>query len=1015
MIEFFIKRPVTTIMFVSVFVVLGIFSFFNLKLDKQPKVDFPIVTVSLIYPGATPLEVESSITNKMEDALSEISEIKKIRSYSNENYGYIFIEFLLTSDINTKLIETKDKVDSLLNLLPEGMKKPIVAKFDPFLESVVDLAIWSKTLTNKELFELADTVLKDQILAIKGVANVDIFGGEKRQINISVNPMLLKEHYVALEDVLATLKMKNKNLPLGLLENGEKSFNLRFMGEFESLQEIEEMLVLSRNGESIPLKTIATIEDGIKKIDKIARYNGKDVVGISVKKASDSNSVDISNEISKKFSQLLLSLPENTSLEIANDTTKVIVAENHNTLLTIVEGIFLTVAILYLFTGSIPLTFISAITIPLSIVSAFFPMDLSHFSINFLTLLAIATSIGTLVANAIVIIENFWKHLKSGKKAFDAAVEGTKEVTVAILASTGTNLVVFAPIAFMGGMVGRFMVSFGLTVIYVTCFSLLVSFALTPMLCTTLLKNEKTTLNAVARFVGRCMDFLVRKYKILFDHTFRYPKTVCLLILFGVFSIKCITPYIPSSFMPASDRDLIIIDVDMPQGSLIEKTLSMTQKIEKQVALIPEVKSYFSLIGKMGVEKASITLQLFSAEKRKKSDVQIIEELVSFVSKIVDAEISLSRGDRKGFDLGDITVNIQGSDYEKMIHYMQKLKEKMMESGYFRSVSSTYKIPKIEVEFHPDQKQLQKYGLKEIQIGSLIRSAIYGDSSNVFKSHGKEYDLFIKLDEKYTKDYSDIRNIDMITKRGLIPILELGSLKEKKSIPMIEHENKKRILKLNGFLAKSDPGHVHRVLQKAFSEVPKDKEVDYEFAGMAERQKESSMEIGKAFLLAVILTYMLLAAIMNSFVYPISIILSIVTSFIGVYYTLFFLEESINLSSMLGMVMLVGLVVNNSILLLDDAIQKMQKNIPIKEALWLATSERFQVIVMTSLAIILGVLPQIWDIMPFKSSMGAVMLGGMLGSVLFCFLFTPIAFYFIEQLRRKFSKKKDFQKFDEST
>jgi len=1009
MIEFFIKRPVTTIMFVSVFVVLGIFSFFNLKLDKQPKVDFPIVTVSFVYPGATPVEIETSITNKIEDVLSEISEVKKIRSTSYDNFGYVFVEFLLSSDVNTKLIETKDKIDSILHLLPEGMKKPIVAKFDPFLESVVDLSLSSDTLTKKDLYELANTTLKDQILAIKGVANIDIFGGEKRQINLSLDPMLMKKHYVALEDVIATLKMKNKNIPAGLLENGKRSFNFRFNGEFETLADIENTLVMTRNGESIPIKLIGVVEDGIKKVDTIARFNGKNVVGISVKKASDSNSVDIAQKIIGKFSALCSSLPENVTLEMANDTTKVIVAENHNTLITILEGILLTVAILYLFTGSLRLTLISTITIPISIISSFFLMDLSKFSINFLTLLAIATSIGILVANTFVVIENFWKHLKAGENAFDAAVKGTKEVTVAILASTGTHLVVFAPIVFMGGIVGKFMVSFGLTVIYITTFSLIVSFALTPMLCYTILKNEKTTPNKLAGWVNRFMTFLIRKYQTIFQHTFRFPKTFCLLIIFGILSIKLITPYIASNFMPTSDKDLISINIDMPQGSLIEKTLEMTDRIEKRIATIPEVSSYFSVIGKAGVEKSSISVKLLSAKERKRSDVQIIEELIPFLSEIVDAEISVNRADKKGFDAGDITINIQGSDYDAMIDYTQKLKHKMIDTGYFQSVSSTYKIPKKEVKFLPNQKLFQEYGLKEAQIGGLIRSAIYGDNSNIFKNNGKEYDILIKLDEKYTKDYNDIRYIDVISKKGLIPVLELGSLKEQKAVPAIEHENKKRILKLNGFLAKSDPGHVNGILQQSFSEVVKDKDVNYSFGGRGEMQKESAIEVVKAFLLAVILTYMLLAAILNSFIYPVSIILSIVTSFIGVYYTLFFLEESINLSSMLGMVMLVGLVVNNSILLLDDAIQKIKQNVPLKEAIWSAVTARFQVIVMTSLAIILGVLPQVWDIMPFKSSMGAVMLGGMLGSLIFCFLFTPIAFYYIEKLRRKFSRNKDLQ------
>lgn len=1005
MIEFFIKRPVTTLMFVFVFVILGIFSFFNLKIEKQPKIDFPFATVSFVYPGATPVEIETLITNKIEDAVSELSEVKKIRSHSYDNFGYVFVEFQLSSDINTKVIELKDKVDSLLNNLPEGMKKPIVAKFDPFTEAVVNLALSSETLSSKDLFEIADTTLKDQILSIKGVANLEIFGGEKRQINVSLDPMLMRKHYVALEDVLGVMKMKNKNIPGGTLENGDKTFNLRFIGEYENLQDIENTLITTRNGDSIPLKEIAIVEDGIKKIEKMARFNSKSVIGISVKKASDSNAVDIAKQVVGKLAAIQAALPNDAKLELVNDTTKLIVNENNNTIVAILEGMLLTIAILYLFTGSFKLTFVSSIIIPISIVSTFFLMDFSKFSINFLTLLAIATSIGTLIANTIVIIENFWKHLSLGEDPYTSAVKGTKEVTVAILASTGTNLVVFAPIAFMKGIVGMFMSSFGFTVIYVTIFSLIASFVMTPMLCYRVLKNNKATSNKLTRILDRFINFLVRKYRIIFDHTFKYPKTVCILIIVGVVSIKFITPYIASTFMPGSDRDAITIELDLPQGSLIEKTLASTKMIEEKISTIPEVASYFSLIGKAGVEKSSIIVNLLPVKERNKSDTQIIDELIPFFSNILDADITVSRGDRRGFDAGDITLNITGDDYDQMVGLMQKMKEKMIDTGYFRSVSTTYKIPKNEVKFIPDKNQLKELGLKELQIGSLIRSAIYGDSTNVYKEKGKEYDILMKLDDRYAKEYNDIRYIDIISKQGLLPIISLGSLKENKSIPMLEHENKKRVLKLNGYLAKSNTGHVTKVLQNEFSQIPLDGNLKYVFGGMAEAQRESGIEIVKAFFLAVILTYMLLAAIMNSFIYPISIIISIITSFIGVYYTLFFLEESINLSSMLGIVMLVGLVVNNSILLLDDAIQKINQKIPLKDALWQATSSRFRVIMMTTLAIILGVLPQLWDIMPMKSSMGAVMFGGMLGSLIFCFIFTPISFYYIEKLRMKFSRK----------
>jgi len=475
MIEFFVKRPVTTIMFVLVFVILGIVSIFNLRVEKEPKIDFPIVTVTVTYPGATPIEVESLVVNKIEDAVAELSEIKKMNSYSYENFGYVSIEFLLSSDVNIKFIEVKDKVEAILNDLPDEIEKPVVEKYDPLMEPVMDLVLSSSTINSRDLYEFADKKLKDRFSSIDGVANVDLYGGKERQINVFVDPMLMKQRYVSIIDIIKSIKAKNKNIPGGLLEKEKTSLSLRFLGEFKSSEEIADMLIVSRDGSYFPLKSIARVEDSFKEVETIARHNGKDVVGLSLNKVSDGNAVNISKEVRSRLPELRKILPAGVLLEIATDTTDFIIAETNQTYINILIGIILTVFILYLFTGQIRLTFIASIVIPSSIVSALFLIDASGFTVNMMTLLAMATALGTLIANAIIIVENVLVHLNRGDNPQAAAISGTKEVASAIFASTGTNLVVFTPIASMGGIIGQFMQSFGLTVIYVTLFSLVAS------------------------------------------------------------------------------------------------------------------------------------------------------------------------------------------------------------------------------------------------------------------------------------------------------------------------------------------------------------------------------------------------------------------------------------------------------------------------------------------------------------------------------------------------------------
>jgi len=1015
MIEFFVKRPVTTIMFVLVFVVLGIFSYSNILVEKTPKVDFPIVTISVIYPGATPLEVETLVVKKIEDSVAEIAEIKKIKSQSFESLGFVYVEFLMSADVNVKLIEVKDKIEAILNDLPKDIKKPVIAKYDPLIEPVMDLVLSSDTLDSRELYEYADKVLKTKLSQVRGVAKIDVYGGKKRQINVRLDPMLMKQHYISISEVIQSLLLKNKNIPAGNLEKGFNSLSVRFTGEFESVNEISNMLLTSADGSSFPLKDIAVVEDSYKKIESIARFDGKDVVGLSINKASDGNAVTISKEIKRRLNEFRNILPKGMSLDIATDAATFITNETFDTEVNILLGILLVVAILYLFTGKFKIAFIASLIIPTSIISTFFPMWMSGFTINFLTLLSIATVLGTLVANAIVIIENVLVHLEHKEDSAQAAIDGTKEVAIPIIATTGTNLVVFMPIAMMGGIAGLFMKSFGLTVVYATVFSLLASFSLTPMLCALILKKRKDNNGAnrikhkfLAPFnwaiaqTNRAMEFLKKEYRYIFDLTFRYPKRTILATLILFLAIFLISPYIESDFVPSSDEDKIIINIAMPQGSTIERTSETVKMIEKHLDAIPEKKSYLTNIGKNGVENAKITFDLIPYAQRKRNDAAIIKSLIPFLATIPDAEISLERGGRMATGYSDVSIDIYGIDYDTMIELSKEVRETMLKTGYFQSVVSSYKVPKNEIRLIPSQDKLKEYALPASLAGAALRASIYGDDSNIYKEKGEEYKINVELDDKYAQTFDDIKEVSLLSRKGLIPISELGELKASKATPTIWHRDRKRSIRLEAALGKSSVGHVQKVLDKKFKGIKFPPGYSYRYVELSEYQEETNAEIGKAFLLAVILTYMLLCALTNSMIaYPITVMTTVATSFIGVFLGLFFSGLSINAGSMLCMVLLVGVVVNNAILLLEATMLKMKEGVACKEALWLGATEEFRVIIMTSVAIILGVLPQLGAVMDAKRSMGVVMIGGMLASIVFTFILVPVVFWYLERFEKR--------------
>lgn len=1020
MIEFFVRHKITTIMFVLVFVVLGIFSYANLLIEKSPKVDFPIVTVSVAYPGATPVEVETLVVKKIEDAISEVSEIKKIKSRSFDSYGYIMVEFLLSADVNVKSIEVKDKVEAILNDLPDAVEKPVIEKFDPLIEPVLDLVLSSDGVDLREVYEYADKTLKTKFSSIRGVAKVDIYGGKKRRINVKLDPMLMKQRYISIEQVIAALMVRNKNVPAGDIEKGYDALSVRFTGEFRSVEEIADTRLVSPDAGEFRLRDIGVVEDGYKKISTVARYNGKEVVGLSVNKASDGNAVYIAQEMKRRLDEFRKTLPRGMRLDIATDTTTFIVAETLDTEWNIVIGIILTVVLLLLFFGRWDMSFISAIIIPASIVSTLFLVWMSGFSINMMTLLAIATVIGTLISNALVILENVMVHLARHDDPERAAIDGTKEVFIPIIASTGTNLVVFMPIAMMGGIVGLMMRSFGLTVVYATCFSLLASFSLTPMLCAAMLKPKRPAgrssgnparpvlfkLGAIPAKLDEALEFVKRQYKHVFEMMFRFPKSTIVLCVLAIAGSFMLMPFVENDFAPKSDEDKVIVNLSLPQGSTIERAQEVVRQVEAYVETIPEKRAYLSNIGENGVENAKITIDLVPSAQRKRSDLRIIDDLVKFLAGIPDVEANCARQGMGSMTDGDVAIDLYGLDYSVMVELAGKMRDVMYGTGNFQSVILSYKSPKKQMSLYPDEKKLNEFGLDAAGVGALMRHSIYGDDSNVYKENGEEYKVNVEMDDRYARNFDDIKEISIMSRKGLIPINELGELKTEKALPTIWRRDRQRIIRLDGYLGKSSLGVVSRDLDKRFKKLNFPPGYNYKYSGESEYMEESNAELGKAFLLAIILTFMLLCAIMNSLIaYPVSVMTTVITSLSGIILGLFFFGQSVNIASMMGTVMLVGMVVNNAILLLDQTLVKMRDGLSIKEALWQGASDKFRAILMTSIAVIAGVAPQLWSLSKIKQSMGAAMIGGMLASVFFTLILVPVVFWYLDRFERSFLKR----------
>ena len=1007
MIETFVKRHVTTLMFVLFLVILGIVALGMLNVEEDPEIDFPMVSVNVVYPGASPDEVQKEVLEKMEDAIAEVSEIEQMNSRAYSDFGLIMIEFNLNSDANIKAIEVKDKIEAILNDLPTNVERPTIEKLDVFGEPTIEMALSSTKHDGVYLYNFADKRLKGVLTSIPGVSSVDINGGRERAIRIKLDAERMKQKFVTITDVVNAVTSYNVNLPGGKIRRGMDEVSVRFFAEFQNMQDIENMVITTPEGQEFKLKEIANIEDFAKDLENDAYYNNEPVVLMSVQKVSGGNEVAIADGYYQKLPKIEALLEDGMKVQTVSDNTTIIRTETAGTYESIVVGVILAVLVLIVFTANFRTTFITGLIIPSSIISTFFMINMAGFTINSMTLLGLATVLGTLVSNAIIIIENSISLIEKGKNPYDAAIEGTKKSIVPVFASSGTNLAVFIPISFMGGIVGRFMVQFGLTVVFATILSIIISFSLTPMLIARLLKakDENQKESIFDKLSNGINNAIKKEYHVILNFIFKFKFVSFLLCMAIFYGTTMLLQYIGNEFMPASDNDKIIIEVKTPEGSSIEKTTQLTGIITDRIRKNhPEaVLATINTIGENGVQNSSITVVLKPADERKLSDLDLISKILPELSDIPDIEVNMRRGGSSGSSTYDVTMNLYGIEYNKMIEYAEQIMQIMREMDSFRSVASNYRIPAKEYRFIPDQEKLNLYGVTNQQIAATIRYSLYGNDTNTYRDIDI-YDIIIELNDPLKNNDAMFNNIMVNSQKGMIPVTNLGEVKTVNSYSELRRRDRQSIIEIGGQLSKGTAGQVQSKLNKLIKE-----KINFEegygiyAAGSAERQAETAKEIVKAFVLAVIFTYMVLAATMNSLLHPFTISLSIVTSFSGVFVVMFFTSTSINIGSMLAFIMLVGLAVNAAILVLEPALARIkEKGMSIQDALRESFDENIRTMFMTSLAVVFGTIPQLFETDAMKKSMGAVLVGGMLGSILFTLVLTPLLFYFFETIAQKF-------------
>jgi HAE1 family hydrophobic/amphiphilic exporter-1 len=1014
-----IKRPIMMSMVLIVFLLFGAIAYFGLNLDLIPDVDFPIVTVQTIYPGAGPKEIEIQVTKKIEDAVSSISKIEEMTSYSMEAVSYVVIQFELDKDIDVANQEVKDKVDAILNNLPDDADRPIIQKLDINAFPIIEVAL-SGNLEMTELYDIADRKLKDRFSQIEGVANVNVTGGGEREIRVELDNRVVFQNKINLTTLAGKLKAQNMDMPGGHFQQRSQEYAVRLKGEFSDVEKLRELKIPTGYGMK-QLGDIAEIKDEAAEIrvrssyfDNIRKLGSDNVVVLSLIKAKKGNTVDVAKIVKESVPEIEKELPAGCKLDVVTDRSLIISGSVQDTLSNIIMGILLTGLVLFFFLHDLRSTIIVALSMPMSILSTFLLLQVSGFSLNLMTLTGLSTAVGILVTNSIVVLENIFRHKEMGHSSREAASKGTAEIVVAVLASTLTNIVVFLPIANMSTMVGQFFKEFALTVVYATIFSLIMSFTLTPMMASLIIPENTAKKNVM----GQKLEAMFRSWEVLYQRIlrwiFRNKKRSGLVILVSVllfFGSFIFASRIGFDFMPVLDEGDIKIEAELPIGSNLDESASILKEVESRILKHKEVKHVLTTLGQIsnmdqGTNMALVTIKLIDVDDRDISTQQAVSIFIKDLSDIPNVRLRVSVMSSIGGGRAAVSFALMGQDSDTLEVYKTKILDRIHNIDGMINLNTSSRAGKPEITLTPDREKLAQAGLTIYDLALALRSALEGMVTTQYRDQGEEYDIRVTLADETVDTPEEIGDISVVSAKETFRLSQLGKIEFSEGYSRIVHRDKYKMIEFSAGTAEGVPlGNVTGEIDRRLSTLNLPSGYKINWMGMAEQMQKTIKDMLFTFLLAFVLTYMLLAAILESLTQPLLILGTVPLALIGVFAGLFITGISMNSISMMAIIMLLGIVVNNAILQLDYAnILVRERGMNVHDALLEACPIKLKPILMASTAIILGMLPMALGFgasgREFRQPMGVVAIGGLVVSTVLALIVIPTLYYLTTKTKK---------------
>jgi HAE1 family hydrophobic/amphiphilic exporter-1 len=1005
-----IRRPVFAFMVLMVPIVFGVLAYPRMGVEQFPSVEFPIVTVTAIFPGADAPSMETKVARPMEDAVSSMGGIKRLQSFSVESVTTLVIEFELDVDADKAVQGVRDRLAAIPNL-PRELETPKVQKFDIGAAPIMSLALSGK-LSPRALTKLAEDVVKQRLGQVRGVGNIDIVGGRPREIHVVIDPARLAAHGLTPGDVGAALEGQNLELPAGRIIAANREVVVTTKGAFTSLQEIADAPIPGAGGGTsavIRVGDVASIEDDMREARSHASVDGAAALALVIQKESGANLVGVAQRVRAEIAAMERVLADaGARLTVTDDQAPFIERSFHSVQVDLVLGAILAIVIILVFLRDGRATFISALALPTSVIATVWFLSLFGFSFNQMTMLALSLSIGLLIDDAIVVIENIHRHLEQGKSALGAAAEGTAEIGLAVLATTLSIVAVFAPVATMQGIIGRFFFQFGITVSVAVLLSMFVSFTLTPMLSARLLKVGHGRPGLVSRTIERGLAGIERAYRRVLGVALRRRALTAVLAGGVLFGSCALVTRVKTEFIPDDDRSAFSMTIELPTGT----TLATTQDVAERLAAdlrsgCPGVVSTFVTIGRgtASVNVAQIVVELKPVRARAFSQQAVMNWARAHYAPLAQGGIKLTLGQLGGIGGGDsrpIRLNLRGRNMAELLKASDALIAELRKAKGFVDVDSSYRSGKPQLEVSPDRTAAAALGVPVAAIARTVRALVSRDRITDFKEDADLYDVRMTLAAAVQADFPALSNLTVRADSGeLVPLSSVVQIDRGTGPTEIAREARMRQVTVYAELEGLTLGEASaRTLELAARVVPAS--IPTELSGDSQLMKESFGYMLVALILAVMLVYMILAAQFESFIHPFTIMMSLPLAVVGAFGALFLTGQTFSIFAMIGIIMLMGLVTKNAILLVDFARKQREEGVATHDALLAAGTIRLRPILMTTAAMILGMLPvalALGEGGEGRAPMAVVVIGGLVTSTLLTLVVVPVVFSLIEGLR----------------